>query len=97
MSQFTVAAVQAGSTLFDTGATLKQALAYIGEAAEQSASLVVLPEAYLGGYPKGLDFGITVGSRSSKDGRTSNATSTRRLPFPAQRPMPWPTPRALMG
>ncbi|SMX67961.1 Carbon-nitrogen hydrolase [Brevibacterium sp. 239c] len=66
MSKFTVAAIQAGSTLFDTEATLQQALAYIGEAAEQSASLVVLPEAYLGGYPKGLDFGITVGSRSSQ-------------------------------
>jgi predicted amidohydrolase len=24
----------------------------------------VLPEAFLGGYPKGLDFGVTVGSRS---------------------------------
>ena len=66
MSKFTVAAIQAGSTLFDTEATLQQALAYITEAAEQSASLVVLPEAYLGGYPKGLDFGITVGSRTSQ-------------------------------
>lgn len=35
----------------------------------QGASLVVLPEAYLGGYPKGLDFGVTVGSRSSEGRR----------------------------
>ncbi|WP_329235614.1 hypothetical protein [Streptomyces canus] len=32
------------------------------------AEVVVLPEAFLGGYLKGLDFGITVGSRTP-DGR----------------------------
>ena len=34
------------------------------EAAAAGARLIVLPEAFLGGYPKGLDFGVTVGSRS---------------------------------
>lgn len=50
--------------MFDTPATLVKAERYLREAASGGARLVVLPEAFLGGYPKGLDFGVTVGSRS---------------------------------
>ncbi|MEU8221978.1 nitrilase-related carbon-nitrogen hydrolase [Kribbella sp. NPDC048915] len=64
MGSVMVAAVQAGSVLFDTPATLEKAERLIREAASSGARLVVLPEAFLGGYPKGFDFGITVGSRS---------------------------------
>ncbi|MEV0290231.1 carbon-nitrogen hydrolase family protein [Kribbella sp. NPDC050820] len=64
MTSVVVAAVQAGSTLFDTPATLVTAERYVREAAAGGARVIVLPEAFLGGYPKGLDFGITVGARS---------------------------------
>ena len=64
MGSVVVAAVQAGSVLFDTPATLAKAEQWIRDAAASGARLVVLPEAFLGGYPKGFDFGITVGSRS---------------------------------
>ncbi|MDQ1138165.1 nitrilase [Microbacterium sp. SORGH_AS 1204] len=64
MTSITVAVVQAGSLLFDTPASLMKAETFIRDAAAQGAALVVLPEAFLGGYPKGVDFGITVGSRS---------------------------------
>ncbi|MFI5734678.1 nitrilase-related carbon-nitrogen hydrolase [Kribbella sp. NPDC051587] len=64
MSTVVVAAVQVGSVLFDTAATLVKAEHYVREAAAGGARLVVLPEALLGGYPKGMDFGVTVGSRS---------------------------------
>lgn len=64
MTRITVAAVQAGSVLFDTPATLAKGERYIREAARTGARLIVLPEAFLGGYPKGLDFGVTVGSRA---------------------------------
>lgn len=64
MTPITVAAVQAGSVLFDTPATLAKAERLAREAAAQGAQLVVLPEAFLGGYPKGVDFGVTVGSRT---------------------------------
>jgi len=58
------AVVQVGSVLFETGKTLEKAQALIREAASLKAELIVLPEALLGGYPKGLDFGAPVGSRS---------------------------------
>jgi nitrilase len=60
----TAAVVQAGARLFDTPANLARAVELIREAAGRGAGVVVLPEAFLGGYPKGLDFGVTVGSRT---------------------------------
>lgn len=66
MTTVTVAAIQAGSVLFDKAATLAKAERLIGEAASQGVDLAVLPEAFFGGYPKGLEFGISVGSRSSE-------------------------------
>ncbi|MFJ7073744.1 nitrilase-related carbon-nitrogen hydrolase [Streptomyces sp. NPDC098781] len=61
----TAAVVQAAAPLFDTPAALRRAEELIREAVrERGAQVVVLPEAFVGGYPKGLDFGITVGSRT---------------------------------
>ncbi|RDU98081.1 nitrilase-related carbon-nitrogen hydrolase [Trinickia dinghuensis] len=60
-----VAVVQTGSRLFDTPATLQRMEQRVDEASEQGARLIVFPEAYIGGYPKGLDFGARVGSRSA--------------------------------
>ncbi|WP_246048228.1 hypothetical protein [Hankyongella ginsenosidimutans] len=37
-------------------------------------SLAVFPEAFLGGYPKGVDFGARVGSRSPEGASCSAAT-----------------------
>ncbi len=60
-----VAVAQVGSVLFDTAATLLRVKALCDEAAAAGVQLVVFPEALLGGYPKGLDFGAVVGSRSA--------------------------------
>ncbi|MEV5593685.1 carbon-nitrogen hydrolase family protein [Streptomyces sp. NPDC052496] len=65
MDRMKVAVAQAGSPLFDTGGAVAKAQRLITAAAREGAELVVLPEAFLGGYPKGLDFGVTVGSRSA--------------------------------
>ena len=63
-----VAVVQAGSVLYDTQATLAKLMRLAGEAAAEGAKLIVFPEAFVGGYPKGVTFGAHVGSRSP-DGR----------------------------
>jgi nitrilase len=56
--------VQAGSILFDTPRTMNKLAAMTAEAASRSAELVVFPEAFVGGYPKGLGFGARMGSRT---------------------------------
>lgn len=67
MSTIGIAAVQAGSVLYDTAASVAKAERLLAEAA--GARLVVFPEAFLGGYPKGQDFGARVGSRSPEGRR----------------------------
>lgn len=59
-----VAVIQAGSVLFDTPATMEKLRRFSAEAAGEGARLAVFPEAFVGGYPKGIDFGARVGSRS---------------------------------
>jgi len=54
MSHVVAAVVQAGSYLFDTARTLEAATDLVHSAVAQGAQLVVMPEAFLGGYPKGL-------------------------------------------
>ena len=58
------AVVQAASSVFDLERTLTKLEALTSEAAGRGAALVVFPEAFVGGYPKGLDFGARVGSRT---------------------------------
>ena len=61
---FRVAVVQAGSVPWDTPATLLRLDHWTCAAAAAGAQVVVFPEAFIGGYPKGLDFGVTVGRRT---------------------------------
>lgn len=60
-----VSAVQAAPLLFDPEATLDRFEAWLEKAAQDNSDLVVFPEAFLGGYPKGVDFGARVGSRNA--------------------------------
>ena len=66
MFLFKVAVVQASSVIFDLQRSLEKAQLLAAEAASQGAKLVVFPEAFLSGYPRGLDFGAAVGSRSDE-------------------------------
>uniref|UniRef100_A0A1I7X7E9 CN hydrolase domain-containing protein n=1 Tax=Heterorhabditis bacteriophora TaxID=37862 RepID=A0A1I7X7E9_HETBA len=63
-----IAIVQAGSIIYDTPATLDKLEKLVAEAADKGARLILFPEAFIGGYPKGLNFGIVLGSRAA-DGR----------------------------
>ncbi len=66
METMRVAVVQAGSAVFRRDACLAKVESLAAEAAEQGARLVLFPEAFVGGYPKGLDFGARVGSRTAE-------------------------------
>lgn len=57
------AVVQAGSIPFDTDACIDKAIRFTAEAAAGGAKLVVFPEAFVPGYPKGLNYGLVVGAR----------------------------------
>jgi nitrilase len=59
-----VAVVQAAPVLFEREATVEKACGLIEEAADQSAQLILFPEAFIPAYPRGLAFGTVVGSRS---------------------------------
>ncbi len=59
----TVAVVQAASVLMDQEGSVAKAYRYIEEARDHGADLIVFPEAFLSGYPRGLAFGSVVGAR----------------------------------
>ena len=52
--------------MFNTEATLQRVERMCRQAAAAGAKLLVLPEALVGGYPKGLTFGATVGNRTDE-------------------------------
>src|SRR5580700_5653693 len=59
-----VAVVQAAPVLFDTPKSLQKLADLAADAARKGAELVVFPEAFIGGYPKGHDFGVSIGIRT---------------------------------
>lgn len=61
-----VAVVQAAPVLFDTQKSLQKLADLTADAARGGAELVVFPEAFIAGYPKGHDFGVSVGVRTPK-------------------------------
>ena len=66
MQVFRAAVIQAASVAFDPDRTIDKLAILVSAAAGKGAKLVVLPEAFVGGYPKGLDFGARVGSRTGE-------------------------------
>ena len=60
------AVVQAASVAFDREATLDKVAEWTTRASATGAELVVFPEAFVSGYPKGASFGAVVGSRSDE-------------------------------
>jgi nitrilase len=63
MASYKAAVAQAASIPDDPAASADKAAGLIREAAAAGARLIVFPEAFLGGYPKGASFGAPVGLR----------------------------------
>ena len=66
MKPITVALVQDTPVLFDLQKSLKKVNEWMEQAAAQNPKLIMFPEAFLPGYPRGLTFGTTVGDRSAE-------------------------------
>ena len=66
LKPFKAGVIQAASCPRDSVASAHKAAGLIGAAAANGAKLVVFPEAFLGGYPKGASFGTSVGMRAPR-------------------------------
>ncbi|HEV3163862.1 MAG TPA: nitrilase-related carbon-nitrogen hydrolase [Isosphaeraceae bacterium] len=66
MTRIRAAVVQAAPVAFDVDQTLNRIGTLTAEAASRGVQLVVFPEAFVSGYPRGLDFGARVGSRTAE-------------------------------
>ena len=62
--QIKVAVVQESPVFFDKNATLQKMAELVETCAENGAQLIVFPESFVPGYPRGFDFGAVVGSRT---------------------------------
>jgi nitrilase len=66
MTKNIIAALQLGFDPVGTSATVEHILSYENEIAQSKCDLLVMPEALLGGYPKGAIFGTRVGYRTEE-------------------------------
>lgn len=78
-----VAVAQVGTVLFDQQKTLAKLISFVEQAAKEKANLIVFPEAFIGGYPKGLDFGATLGIRTDEGRKLFQEYSDQAIEVPS--------------
>ncbi len=61
-----IAVIQAAPIMFDKVACTKKAIGQINTASQNGAQLIVFPELFIPGYPYGMTFGFTTGSRTAE-------------------------------
>ncbi len=77
-----VAVVQAAPILFDREATVAKTCRLIHEAATEGAQFILFPESLIPAYPRGLGFGMVVGSRSPEGRRLWQRYWENSVPVP---------------
>jgi nitrilase len=61
----TTSVVQATPVAFDSAACIELVARWTSEAAgKEGSQLIVFPEVFVSGYPRGFDFGVTIGNRT---------------------------------
>ena len=63
---FISAVVQASPVFFDVKKTMEKIGTLIKEASQQKPRIILFPEVFIPGYPRGLTFGTSVGSRTAE-------------------------------
>ena len=66
---YIAACVQASPVMYDSEKTLQKVADLTADAAAKDAKVVVFPEAFISGYPRGSAFGAVVGNRSAEGRR----------------------------
>jgi nitrilase len=66
MKKSKIALIQAEPYLFDTGKTIEKMWNLLDPIRSESPRLILFPEAFLPGYPRGLSFGAVVGHRTEE-------------------------------
>jgi len=61
-----VCLIQDSPVFFDKTKTLEKVEALTKKYAKEGCQLIVFPESYVPGYPRGFDFGATIGSRTAE-------------------------------
>ena len=61
-----IGVVQATPSLFSSDKTIRIVEKWIRKASQEKCRLVLFPEAFIPGYPRGMDFGTVVGRRTEK-------------------------------
>lgn len=61
-----VCLIQDSPVFFDKAKTLKKVEALTKKYAKEGCELIVFPESFVPGYPRGFNFGATIGSRTSE-------------------------------
>ena len=59
-----VAVIQESPIFFDKAKSLEKLAKLVVQASKEGAELIVFPESFIPGYPRGFDFGAKVGSRT---------------------------------
>ncbi len=61
-----IGVVQATPSLFDADKTIQIVKRWIQKASQEKCQLVLFPEAFIPGYPRGMNFGTVIGKRTEK-------------------------------
>ncbi len=61
-----VCVIQESPVFFDKEKSLEKASALVREYSSKGCRLILFPESFIPGYPRGLSFGTVVGSRSNE-------------------------------
>ena len=83
--KFIATCIQSAPVLFDVKATLEKVRALAADAAKQGAKLIVFPEAFVSGYPRGSNFcgGIGIRTPEGRDMFRKYHASSIDVPGPA--------------
>ena len=66
LNKVKVSIVQSSTVFFDKHKTLNKVAEFTRQAKQNNTNLVLFPETFIGGYPKGEDFGVKLGYRKSE-------------------------------